>query len=287
MVRLRRSLFLRALVTLALCHAAAAAQAEPVTFGSRSLEVPAPAGLRPVSKSLPQHFSSFEQSPAAGMRLVELYFTPADEAALLTGPSAHLPIYYLLNVEKTAEGRPLDTDTLAEIAAQLEAEYARMLPMDSRGRDPGRISASQDAASTPAPEGVTGAPRFAGTFRREPWGRFATLYYPSTVEGDPGRYSASAVVLVNYQLLFLSAHSLDDRREARREAEAGVSAWANAVRAANPDSPLVAMQTGDYRLEANFVVRVGDRDYTAYLPLAVGLSGILVAVFIWWRRRRA
>jgi hypothetical protein len=82
---------------------------------------------------------------------------------------------------------------------------------------------------------------YLGVYRREPWGLFFSI--KSGLSAGDGTNQTlvcgGALVLINYQLMFLYAYSQYHDDSDRHWAEQATSAWADAVRAANPNDPKV------------------------------------------------
>jgi hypothetical protein len=94
--------------------------------------------------------------------------------------------------------------------------------------------------------------------------------------------TANALVLVDHQLLYLYSYANDQLPDARGEAERSVSAWADAIRAANPDDPAVARQAKPFVADGGLL-------YSPLVPyLFFGLMAGLVVFAVGWvtKRRR-
>ena len=282
---IRRSLALSiaALATLAL--AATPAHAEPTKFGARTLEIPAPAGFVPVSKDVPGYMAFSQAYLPASNRLVEVYGPPASKAAMMAGEEQRLPRYFQLQVLRSVEGQPVSATDFAAATGQMEAEInAQMARADEAAA---RLSTQgNDAMRDQTQAEVTiGGVQFHGVYRREPWGLFFTTSTQLSVE-EGGRtetvpmIGANALVLVDHQLMYLYAFANANEPDARAVAEKSASAWADAVRAANPDDPEVAARAQPMPTPSSIP------PWLVRGAVFGGVFGLIVFLVGWMQRRR-
>src|SRR5262249_43355138 len=114
-----------------------------------------------------------------------------------------------------------------------------------------------------------------GFFRREPWGVFFTIkshVASGAAQQQEDMVGACAFVMVNYQGLSRYSYAHYHGESDRRWVEQSVSAWADAVRAANPDDPSLESQA----------VHTGGFDWNHMLKTAVlwGVIGGLIGFFV-------
>lgn len=237
-----------ALLALAAC-AVADAQAAPVAFGKRTLEIPAPTGFVAVAKISPELLRLSEGYLPAGNRLVEIYLSEDEAAALARGEGAQMQRYFQLQVMRSVDGQPISAEEFSTASKQVEDGIRETIP--SLAAEYGDIAAKGNAQVKDAvgvdPGVELGPATYLGAFRREPWGTFFTIAL-TVASGDAASRSdertvgASALVLVNHQVLYLYSYNDYGSEADRRWAEGAVSAWADAVRRANADDPAVARE---------------------------------------------
>jgi hypothetical protein len=289
MTRATRSLFsfgIAAALALVMSPVALAGPAEPVKFGDRQLQIPAPEGFVPVSRELPDYMQAVQGFLPPANRLVEAYLAPDDKAAMAAGQQRNLAHYFQLQTMRSVDGQPISSSDFSEAMGQVEQQIATMMPkMDAEAA---KLSAQGTEALQNQTGGDTqleiGGVQYLGIYRREPWGLFFTTSMGVKVtEGDAAQamrlYSASALVLVDHQLLYQYAYADANDPQARAWAERSVSAWADATRAANPDDPGVESQAK--QLSGGF-----DWSRVVKRGLLFGLIGALAALVAGWMRRR-
>ena len=222
------------------------ARAEPVAFAERTLEIPAPQGFVAAGKDDPTFLQILQAYLPAQNRLVEVYLTPDDKAAFAAQRQPQMARYFQLQVGRDMDGKPISAPGFEQARDGMERELEKALGQASgtasQLADQGNAELKQ-ATGTEA-EVSFGQIRYLGAFRREPWGLFFTLGSEVSVSGEAPESgnvtSAGALMLANHQILYLYAYAADQTPAAREWAEQSVSAWADAVRAANPDDPAVA-----------------------------------------------
>lgn len=269
---------LRRLATVFALLLAGAAMAAPMSFGSRTLQIPEPAGFVPTAQDVPQFLALSQGYLPAANRLVEIYVTPDDKAAFAGQHAPQLARYLQLQANRSLEGKPVSATGFDEARDMMEAELEKALGnMDktAAGLAEQGNEKLQEATGSQA-ELKFGGVQYQGAFRREPWGLFFTIQSQvsvsgSQVAGDDGGaiISAGALVLVNHQILYLYAFA-GQADGARAWAEHAVSDWADALRAANPDDPALASQATDLS---------GHTDLFRYGGMAAGAAvGVLIAL---------
>jgi len=261
---------------------APAAAADPVAFGARSLEIPAPAGFVAVTGEMPRYHELSQAYLPAGNRLVEIYHTTEDRAALLQGQDIGLTRYHQMQTLRAYDGKPLSAAEFTAGMAEMETAIQGTLenfdtaPLTDAGNKALADQTGEDVAIS------IGDTRYLGVFRREPWALFFTTTSQvavSGVEGNGGRIvCAGSAALINHQIVYLYTYTDDTGPEARTWAEAAVSAWADAVRAANPDDAAVAARADAMQSSLGFPA-IGRN------ALIGACVGGLLGLFFWLRRR--
>jgi hypothetical protein len=261
---------------------APAAAADPVAFGARSLEIPAPAGFVAVAGQMPRYLELSQAYLPAGNRLVEIYHSPADRDAMLQGQDIGLTRYHQLQTLRAFDGKPLSLAEFTAGMAQMETaiqatvENLDTAPLTDAGNKALAEQTGDDAAIS------IGDTRYLGVFRREPWALFFSTTSQVAISGADGHggrvLCAGSAALINHQLVYLYAYTDDTGPEARSWAEAAVAGWADAVRAANPDDPAVAARAEAMRSSLDFPA-LGRN------TLIGACTGGLLGLFFWLRRR--
>ena len=224
---------------------AAAALATTVSIGERNFEAVPPPGGIVTGVYHPEVQRQFAAALPAGARLVEVYLPKEDFDVLHAGGVPALDRVYQLQVLTATENKLLSKEGFAEVADAMVKGFAR------------------------TPDGVN----FVGERAREPWALFYAL---RLADGSPkGETEVGAgLVVVNYQLMQLMFYVDATRPQARDEADRGVRAWAEALRAANPDQQFLAERAGKLDLG-------GGGDKAAF---GIGrIAGLGVFAFILYR----
>jgi hypothetical protein len=222
----------------------ATVHAETVVLGSRSLSIPNPEGFEPLASASPNYIQAAQAYLPATNRLVEAYATPADTKALAQGQAIPLERYFQLQTPRKAEGVVVSAAEFADASKQVEEGFEKSVnnsqPLAKQLTEQGNAEMKRLTKSDPkiALSGIG----YLGAFRREPWGLFFSIKSGLTAEDGTNQVMVcgGALVLVNYQLMFLYSYSHYRDESDRRWAEQATSAWADAIRAANPDDPRVA-----------------------------------------------
>lgn len=239
--RLSRPCRFAATLALMLVFAPALAQPAtqaPITFGTRTLQVPAPQGDESVSQKLPMFFSVMEKYVPASNRMVEVYMSHEQLIALVLGTSKAPDRFFDLQVMRVLDGERVsqsqfaagkpqivkgltDSKTLVQHGVDQSLHDANQKMQKLTGKDPG---VSVTATSNP------------GEFRDEPWGVFftSTLSASATHQATVPMVYSMAIVCIDGQVMYLYAYAHDDGRDGRGWTQHGVSQWADAIRAANP-----------------------------------------------------
>jgi len=226
----------RFLLALAMLLAAATAGADPVRFGARSLDIPPPAGFVPIAAISPKFLQTLEAYLPAGNRLAETYTTPADAMVLGAGKPAKMTRYFQLQVLRALDGVAISEKEFQDNARQMEEGIAQSVrdsePLNAQIE---HGNAAVERATSANPKAAMSGLQYLGMPRREPWGLFFTMQARFTATGsvDQKMVVGGAVILVNRQLLVLGAYTRLNNERDRRWAEQAVSAWADAIRAAN------------------------------------------------------
>ncbi len=218
--------------------------AEAVQFGSRGLNIPNPEGFEPLTPVSPRYIQAAQAYLPATNRLVEAYAAPADAKALAQGQAATLSRYFQLQAPRKAEGVVVSAAEFADASKEVEGGLEQTLknsqPLATQLTEQGNAEVKRLTENDP--KIALSSIGYLGAFRREPWGLFFTIKSGLTAEGGTNQMMVcgGALVLVNYQLLFMYSYSQYRDESDRRWVEQATSAWADAVRAANPDDPKVA-----------------------------------------------
>lgn len=213
---LRHLLVTAVMASLAVSWApAAAALATTVSIGERIFEAVPPPGGVVTGVYHPEVQRQFATALPQGARLVEVYLPKEDFNILHAGGVPALDRVYQLQVLTATENKLLSYEGFAEVADALAKGFAK------------------------TPDAV----RFVGERAREPWALFYAL---RLADGSPkGETEVGAgLVVVNYQLMQLMIYVDATRPHARDEADSGVRAWGEALRAANPDQQFLAERAG-------------------------------------------
>lgn len=262
-----------------------AAGAEPLTFGTRMIDVPAPQGFKAVGKTMPKFIEISEGYLPASNRLVEAYLLPDDEQTMLSGGNVDIRRYFQLQTLRALDGRPLSNDEFREVTATIEKQLGSLIAAANEQAD--ALSKAGNAAAEKSaginPELSIDGMQFVGTFRREPWGLFFTTRARLTVDGEVTITTGSAAVsLINHQVMYLYAYTYDDEDGpfGRSWTERAVSEWADAVHAANPDEASVTAQAEAAKPQSKFLKT------TITGAVIGGLAG-LVGAIVAKRRKKA
>jgi hypothetical protein len=285
-----QSALLRALRLTAgalLAIAAAGANAEPIAFGSRTLQVPDPEGFQPVAKSMPAYIQAAQAYLPPTNRLAEVYVQPTAAAAMAGGRPIALDRYFQLQVFRKLDGVAISPDDFdgakKEIEDGIDEAMKNSRQTISQLADKGNTEVARTTGTDPKVS-ISGFD-YLGVYRREPWGLFFTFKaHVAGADSQQGEdlIGAATLVLVNYQAVYLYSYAHYTGDADRHWAEQAVSRWADALRAANPDDPAMASK----------VVPFGNGfDWNTLLQRAFigavigGLIG-LVSTFIARKRKR-
>jgi len=238
--RLSRKMF-GALFGAALALLCTLASAAVLQFGTRSLQVPDPDGYAPLSGVAPRYISAAQAYLPSTNRLVEAYATPDQAKELEQGRPAVLTRYFQLQAPRRAEGTIVSETEFSEASKEIEGELEKTMRNSKELADKltEQGNAEMKRMTTTDPKIALNGTEYLGAFRREPWGLFFTIR--SGVSAADGSHQTlacgGALVLVNYQLLFMYAYAQYHDESDRRWVEQAVSSWADATRAANPNDP--------------------------------------------------
>lgn len=232
-----RSLLSRFLVSCLLL-AANPAFAGQVQFGARTLDIPDPPGFVPASQDLPFLIEATQAYLPATNRLAEVFVLPADRDALKAGQQKILERYFQVQVMRPLEGVAISPADFEGLRGQLREGVLAQAPRVDPSESVRKGNAAMKDSGSDVQMSISGI-GFKGIFRDEATG----LYFTSTAEvgideADASRKlsmtGSTAIVLVDRQVLFLYAFAVGDDAAAQRLTESSVSAWADAVRRANP-----------------------------------------------------
>ena len=275
-VRSRHALLLAG----ALLEATSVSHAQEVAFGTRTLKIPNPEGFEPLAALSPRYMQAAQAYLPATNRLVEAYATAADAQALGRGEGATLARYFQLQAPRKADGLPVSESDFIDAGKEIEGGLEKTLKnsdelttkLTSQG------NAEVKRMTTTDPKVALSGVSYLGVFRREPWGLFFSIKSGVSAGGaNQTLVCGGALVLVNYQLLFLYSYSQYHDEDDRRWVEQATSSWADAVRAANPNDPAVAAK-------ASHGLGAGVLRNTLLGAIIGGLIGLVVAVV---RKRRS
>jgi hypothetical protein len=241
--RLPRASFRLILASASLLCCAFAAAAT-LQFGTRSLNVPEPEGFTSLSTVSPRYMQVAQVYLPATNRLVEAYATPADAKALSDGRVAQLTRYLQLQAPRAAEGTPISELEFTEASKEMEAQFESTMrnSKDLADNVAQKGNAEIKRITSTDPKVALSGMEYLGTYRREPWGLFFSIK-SAVSAGDGSKQTlvcAGALVMINYQLLFMYSYAHYHDSGDREWAEQATSAWADATRAANPNDPAVA-----------------------------------------------
>lgn len=228
--------------TLLLCCAYVAAAS--LQFGARSLNVPEPQGFTALSNVSPRYMQLAQAYLPATNRLVEAYATPADAKALAEGRASTLTRYLQLQVPRAAEGTPISEQEFTQASKEMEGQFESTMRNSKDTTDDltKKGNAAVKRATSTDPKVALSGIEYLGVYRREPWGLFFTIK-SGVSSGDSNKETlvcAGALVMINYQLLFMYSYAHYQDSADREWVEQAASAWADATRAANPNDPAVA-----------------------------------------------
>jgi hypothetical protein len=240
----RRRAYAAALLSFVVALVATLVHGETVQLGSRSLNIPNPEGFQPLAAVSPRYIAAAQAYLPATNHLLEAYATPADVSALGQGQPASLARYFQLQAPRKAEGIAVSAAEFADASKQVEEGLEQTVKnsqqLATQLTQQGNAEVKRLTASDPK-IALTGI-GYLGAFRREPWGLFFSISSGLTAADGTNQVMVcgGALVLVNYQLLFLYSYAQLRDESDRRWVEQATSAWADAIRAANPDDPKVA-----------------------------------------------
>ena len=270
----------RRVAVLFLLAGAAHAQAANVPFGTRSLQIPNPTGFEAVAARAPEYARASQAYLPAGNQLLDVYVPPAAATALAAGKPTGLDRYFQLQVPRQFAGVIVPHNDFAAGRAQIEQGMAaQMKQADALAAEltqQGNAAVKRQTHVDPALS-LSGV-RYLGVYRREPWGLFFTV--KSRIGGavsSEEQVGSGVFALINYQVVYLYDYATYHDERDRRWAEQALSAWADAIHAANPDDPAVAAQTGLSRADKVKLLGLAG-------AIGGGLVGVLIALYVQRRR---
>jgi len=230
------------LTSMLLCCAFAAAAT--LQFGTRSLNIPEPQGFTALSSVSPRYMQLAQAYLPATNRLVEAYATPADAKALAEGRSSPLVRYLQLQAPRAAEGMPISETEFTQASKEMESQFETTMRNSKDTTDDltQKGNAEIKRITSTDPKVALSGIEYLGAYRREPWGLFFTIKSGVSASGGGNQtlVCAGALVMINYQLLFMYSYAQYHDSADREWVEQATSAWADATRAANPNDPAVA-----------------------------------------------
>jgi hypothetical protein len=226
-----------------------ASLAAPMSFGSRSVEVPAPERYVSLAASVPKFIEIAQGFLPASNRLVEVYTVPADRDELLKGKAVNVSRQFQLQVPRSMEGKLISQKEFSEASGEMEEGLRKSMG------DASKQAADLSAAGTSNLKKTTGVDAgvsmtdigFQGVYRKEDWGMFFTITtkVATRIGNDNSSDTmvvAGALVLANHQLLYLYDYASLRGPADTQWAKDSLSTWADAIHAANPDDPAIEAQ---------------------------------------------
>jgi hypothetical protein len=224
------------------------ADAATQRFGARTLTIPDPDGFAALANDVPQYIQVAQAYLPATNRLIDAYASPADKQSIAAGRGAELKRYFQLQVPRRADGTPVSEADFQSASKEVESGLeAALKNSDQLASDLMKKGNSEVKKLTSTDPGVSiSGVGYLGVFRREPWGIFFSIRSKvgATGSSTDKLVCSGALVLINFQLVYLYSYAMDRGESDRRWAEDSLSAWADAIRAANPNDPAVASTTG-------------------------------------------
>ncbi|MDR2187899.1 MAG: RDD family protein [Azonexus sp.] len=192
--------------------AMAKATGDSIMVGTQRLNIPRPEGFEPIASRAPDFMKALETVP--GNETLDRYFTPENAQRIIDGEKIAAENFrtFYLQIPKALAGKTV-TDNEFE-----------------NNRD------AIETANVRAVQNVSDA-HFMGVYRREPWALFFTSkVLDHTADGSSQMLIVSASLMITHQkILYLYASAAYNDESDRRWVESSLSAWADAVRAANPN----------------------------------------------------
>ena len=257
---------------------ASGVSARPMVFGARTLQLPDPDGFKAIALSEPGYMQVLQSYLPATNRLVDVYVEPAAAASMAANQPARLDHYFQLQVFRQLDGRVISPRDFGRAETEIQASMEDVAKKAREQIEQLTANGNAEAArkTSTDPKLALSGFNYLGTFRREPWGLFfAFRSHVSSATTPQGEdlVGSGAFVLVNYQALYLYSYSHYAGDADRLWVEHAVSAWADAVRAANPDDPA---------LESQAVQLHGGVDWSTMFGKGVawGLIAALVALVV-------
>jgi hypothetical protein len=267
----------RAALFLLFVSCIATSDAALLSFGTRQLQVPAPAGFEAVAKRAPQSIEAIRTYTPDNIRTVELYTTSQVAAQLARGRQTPLGRYFVLQVDHSDEGKSFSFDRFSGSTEQLEAALKSQLQLDHIGDNKYVAKAiAQHGVSATANPALQASSEFLGLTRKEPWGLFFAIKFHDKDGSET--IMDNAIVAINYQLMSLTVYAPYHGPQDRAWADFALLDWANALRGANPDDPVIGASVPKRWTPDDFG-RIG-RDIGWFV-------GILVALLLGGPRLRA
>jgi hypothetical protein len=219
--------------------AAGAGLADPVQFGTRTIEIPPPPSgqYRALAAAFPKVVAAMQAFLPTQLRLVDTYVTNDQYTGLALGTNKRLDRYFQLQVARPLDGVPVSEAQFKQARPgilQGVAQVANQLP---RLRDQMTHGNQAVQAQTGHDPGVTlSQPNYLGAFRQTDWGVFYSMKIGvKAADGQPSTVMAmsGSVIDIDGQLMMLNAYCQFSGPQDLQWTRQAISAWADAVRAAN------------------------------------------------------
>jgi len=229
----RISRFVFAIVMLC---AALAAHADPLQFGARTLEIPKPQGFDALSPVSPNQLKLAQAYLPASNRLVEIYVLPESIWAIIAGKGPPMARYFQLQVIRDIDGASISENQFQEGVKEMEAEIEESMKLTQElNAQLQKGNNTAERMTSTNPQVALSGMEYLGIYRREPWGLFFTMKVHATAGGvDKTAVGSGAVILINQQPLLTYAYARFEAESDRQWTEQAASAWADAIRGANP-----------------------------------------------------
>lgn len=223
-----------------LASGSGAAMAEAVHLGKGTLEVPAPqpGHYRALAAPFPQVINAMQAYLPKQVRLVDAYVTNDQYVELALGTNKRLTRYFQLQVS-----RPLEDISVSQ------AQFQQARPVILQG-----IAQALDSAAKPLHDQISSGNQaiqartgkdpgisldkmgYLGTFRATDWGVFysvKTVVQVAATQTSIPIVMSGSLVDINGHLVMLNAYSGYSGPADLQWTQQAVSAWADAVHAAN------------------------------------------------------
>jgi hypothetical protein len=220
--------------------AAGPSLADPVRFGDRTVEIPVPqtGQYRALAAVYPQIMTALQSFLPAQVRLVDTYVSNEQYADLALGANKPLNRYFQLQVSRPLEGVPISEAQFGEAQPTIlqgiaEVANSGMAPLHDQMAHGNQAVQAQTGHDPGIALSDTG---YLGSFRRAAWAVFYSVKTSVKVAGSETPVPivmSGSMIDVDGQLLMLNAYSRFSGPQDLQWTQQAVSAWADAVHAAN------------------------------------------------------